>query len=317
MNNNLYCAVDIGGTKILLLLIDGNGQVLCKIKTATPEPSNPNNIIETVTGVINNSLNESGFTSKRELSAVGICMAGFIEHHNGIVHQSPNLDWPTAYPLKERMTDILNIPVLLENDTNAAVIGEVFYGAARGHKDVIYITLSTGIGGGLFLDGRLYRGSSGFAGEIGHIKPFGKGRSCKCGGFDCLETWASGNAIARSAATLWSNENSGCEKITTSWVFEQAAAGNSLALEIIEQAAGNIGRGLANLVTLLNPSCIVIGGGVAANRNDFFEQVAEKIKQEAIGPSVKISPLKIIAAQLEPEAGIWGMYALMTGKVVE
>lgn len=314
MNNNLYCAVDIGGTKILLLLIDGNGEVLFKVKTATPEPANPNNIIANVTGLLNDSLNKSGYSAIINLSAVGICMAGFIEHDNGIVHQSPNLNWPAPFPLKDRMTDVLNIPVLLENDTNAAVLGEVFYGAARGHKDVIYITLSTGIGGGLFLDGRLYRGSSGFAGEIGHIKPFGKGRICKCGGYDCLETWASGNAIAHSAASLWGNENSCCETITTSWVFEQAAAGNSLASEIIEHAADNIGRGLANLVTLLNPSCIVIGGGVAANRNVFFEQVAEKIKYEAIGPSVKTTPLKIVAAQLEPEAGIWGMYALMTGK---
>lgn len=317
MNNELYCAVDIGGTKILLLLIDGNGHIVFRERTGTPEPAKPENVVATVSGLLDKAMRKAGLSAKDNLLSVGICIAAFVDYHNGIVHQSPNLHWTTPIPLKKLMEEALYCPVLIENDANAAVLGEVYYGAARDHQDVIYITLSTGIGGGLFLNGRLYRGSTGFAGEIGHIKPYGKGRSCKCGGYDCLETWASGSAITYNASILWGEQEADSETITTSWVFEQAKAGNSLAVKIIDQATENIGRGLANLVTLLNPSCIVIGGGVAANQADFLKRVARQIKIDAIKPAVDITPLKIVAAQLEPEAGIWGMYRLMTGRLVE
>jgi len=303
MKKNLYCAVDIGGTKILLLLIDGKGRVVFKEKSATPEHANPDNVIKEVSGLLKKALNVTGIINESSLlTAAGITMAGFIDHQSGIVHA---------------MTEELKCPVLLENDANAAVIGEAYYGAAHGHQDVIYITLSTGIGGGLFLNGQLYRGSSGFAGEIGHIKPFGEGRNCNCGGCNCLETWASGKAIAYSASLMWDSNDVESGTITTSWVFEQAEAGNNLALNIIEHAADTIGLGLANLVNLLNPSCLVIGGGVASNRPEFFKMVSNKIKLEAIRPSVMITPLEIVPAQLEPEAGIWGMYALMTNQVVD
>lgn len=318
MKKNLYCAVDIGGTKILLLLIDGKGRVVFKEKSATPEHANPDNVIKEVSGLLKKALNVTGIINESSLlTAAGITMAGFIDHQSGIVHQSPNLDWPESFPFKKAMTEELKCPVLLENDANAAVIGEAYYGAAHGHQDVIYITLSTGIGGGLFLNGQLYRGSSGFAGEIGHIKPFGEGRNCNCGGCNCLETWASGKAIAYSASLMWDSNDVESGTITTSWVFEQAEAGNNLALNIIEHAADTIGLGLANLVNLLNPSCLVIGGGVASNRPEFFKMVSNKIKLEAIRPSVMITPLEIVPAQLEPEAGIWGMYALMTNQVVD
>lgn len=318
MNKDLYCAVDIGGTKILLVLIDEKGQIIYKVKTSTPANANPGNIIQEVSGILKKALTVTGFIKDPNfLKATGITMAGFIDHQSGIVYQSPNLDWPEPFPFKKAMTEELECPVSLENDANAAVLGEVYYGAAHGHQDVIYITLSTGIGGGLFLNGRLYRGSRGFAGEIGHIKPFGEGRNCNCGGYNCLEAWASGKAIAHSASLMWDSTDIDCETITTSWVFEQAEAGNSLAQNIIEHAADNIGRGLANLVNLLNPSCIVIGGGVASNRPEFFEKVSKKVRLEAIKPAVIISALEIVPAQLEPEAGIWGMYALMTNQVVD
>lgn len=313
MKNKVYCAVDIGGTKILLLLIDDQGQVLSKIKAATPEPADPETIIENINVLLEESLQKAALSAGTCPAALGICIAGFSDYSKGLVYQSPNLNWTTPVPLKKLLEDRFACPIFVENDANAAVVGEVFYGAAKGHRDAIYITLSTGIGGGLYLDGRLYRGSTGFAGETGHIKPYGKGRLCKCGGYDCLETWASGSAIARNAVSLWGDNKNDGKTITTSWVFEQAAAGDALAAKIIDYAIDNIGRGLSNLINLLNPSCVVIGGGVAAKRPDFFEQVAKKISSDSIRPSVEITPLIIVGAELEPESGIWGMYALMTG----
>jgi len=295
MKSKLYCTVDIGGTKILLLLINEDGSVLFREKIATPKPEEPSAVVDAVRVLLNKALLTIDSRHDNCLSGVGVCIAGFVDHNQGLVHQSPNLNWHRSVGLGDLLTEALSTTVLIENDANAAVLGEVFYGAALGYRDVIYVTISTGIGGGLFLNGQLYRGSNGFAGEIGHIKPFGKGRPCKCGGFDCLETWASGSAITRSAKSLWDKEDIDSTEITT--LFRS--------------------RGLSNLVNLFNPACIVIGGGVAGARPEYLIKIASIIKKEAIRPSVEITPLKIVAAKLEPEAGVWGMFALMTSQVVK
>lgn len=317
MRDDLYCAVDIGGSKILLLLIDGTGNVLFREKAATPRPEEPAAIIRTMETLLQKANSECGLEAKSKPKGIGVCIAGFLDHNKGLVYQSPNLHWSEPVPFGEMMSKAFKCPVIIENDANAAVVGEVYFGAAKGHRDVIYITISTGIGGGLFLNGRLYRGSSGFAGEIGHIKPFGKGRTCNCSGNDCLEIWTSGTGLTLSARSLWSESDHGGDKLDTRWLFEQAESGNTLAEEIISQTIKNTGRGLANLVTLFNPSCLVIGGGVAGNRSDYLAGVAEQIKKEAIKPSVEITPFEVFPAELEPEAGIWGMFALLTGRVVD
>lgn len=309
MNQTVYCCVDVGGTKILLLLIDGDRKVLYRAKSPTPAQASPAVMAGAINDAIRDGLAETGL-AEQSLSGIGVCIAALINFDRGEIFQSPNLGWYEPVPFRELLMKNRTCPVFLENDANAAVLGEVAYGAARGHRTAIYITISTGIGGGLYLDGKIYRGSMGFAGEVGHIKPFGKGRKCGCGGLDCLETWASGGAIARNARLLWEEDRPG-GGITTAWVFDQAQAGNNLARSIIEHALDDISTGLANLVTLLNPSCLVIGGGVVGNRADFLEQIRVKIKQSAVAPAVKYTPLEVTAAQLEPEAGIWGMYALM------
>ncbi|MFO7951658.1 MAG: ROK family protein [Bacillota bacterium] len=314
MHNNLYWAVDIGGTKILSLLIDKTGQVLYREKNPTPNPAHPEAIVKSIKETMEKAATSAGISPACTPSGLAVCIAGFVESDKKIVHQSPNLQWQKPVPLGEILSANLSCPVLIENDTNAAVVGETIYGAAYGHSDVIYVTLSTGIGGGFFLNGRLYRGGSGFAAEIGHTKPFGKGRRCKCGGNNCLEAWASGTAITEIAEDLWDKDELKSGPINAKQVFEEADSGNVLAQKIIEHAASSIGTGLANLITLLNPTCLVIGGGIAAGRKEFFEQVREIIKQEAIRPAIEITPLNIIEAELEPEAGIWGAYALITGK---
>lgn len=316
MKNKIYCTVDIGGTKILMLLISGDGLVLFREKIATPKPEEPFALVNAVRVLLNKALLTIDSRHDNHLSGAGVCVAGFIDHSRGLVHQSPNLNWQSPVALGDLLKEALSAPVLIENDANAAVLGEVYCGAAKGYRDVIYVTISTGIGGGLFLNGQLYRGSNGFAGEIGHIKPFGKGRPCKCGGSDCLETWASGSAITRSAKSLWGKEDLKSAEITTAAVFNEADSGNNMAQNIIEHALENTGRGLSNLVNLLNPSCIVIGGGVAGSRPEYLLKVAAIIRNEAIRPSVEITPLKIVAAKLEPEAGVWGMFALLTNQVV-
>ncbi len=317
MDEKYYCSIDIGGTKILMLLLSKEGKVLFKEKCATPVPKLPEAIIDAIKGLLERGNEIAGFDAGNKPAGIGLCIAGFIEHHKGIVHQSPNLDWQKPVAICRMLEDVIGCPVIIENDANAAVLGEAHYGAAIGHRNVIYVTISTGIGGGLFLDGRLYRGSNGFAGEIGHIKPFGRGRTCKCGGSNCLEAWASGTGISHSAEELWDKDEVYNDHITAEEVFKMTDEGNTLALEIVNSAAEKIGYGLANLVNLFNPTCIVIGGGIAGNRADFMKQVKKKTMDEAIYPSVNITKLFLKPAKLEPEAGIWGMFSLLTGKVVD
>ena len=317
MNDELYCVIDIGGTKILLLLMDSMGNRIFREKRSTPKPEDPEAIVKVIKELLKEGYSANNLGPEKKLKAIGVCIAGFLDHRKGLVYQSPNLHWNETVPLVQIMSEHFNCPVYIENDANAAVVGEVFYGAAKGHSNAIYVTISTGIGGGLFLDGRLYRGQSGFAGEIGHIKPFGKNRTCNCGGNDCLERWASGTGIEISAKTIWPEDNPSRTRIDAKWVFEEAEKGNTLAKDIIKQTIIITGRGLANLVNLFNPSCIVIGGGVAGSREYYFNGIAEAIKKEAIKPSVEITPLEIVQAQLEPDAGLWGMFAILTGRLEE
>ena len=300
-----------------MLLINDKGEVVLREKRSTPKPATPEALIRLIRLILADAaaIEEKG--REPALAGLGVCIAGFIETEKQIVHQSPNLNWHTPVPFGKLLAEDFTCPVIIENDANAAVLGEVYFGSATGHDNVIYITLSTGIGGGLFLNGRLYRGATGFAGEIGHIKPYGTGRECKCGGCDCLETWASGSAIAKSASLLWDEKTIESGGFSAEEVFAMADKGNELASTIINNAAEQTGRGLANLVTLLNPSCIVIGGGVASGRPDYFKKVIDLMEAYSIKPSVKITSVEVTKAQLEPEAGIWGMYALLTGQAVK
>jgi len=310
MKSEIYCLMDIGGTKILLLLVDEAKNILFREHYPTPKQAAPEEMIRTINRLVAEAILVIG-RAPEKLSGLGVCIAALIDFEQGVIHQAPNLGWYEAVPFKQLLQQNRTCPVFLENDANAAVLGEVSYGSARGHRHVVYITISTGIGGGLYLDGKVYRGSRGFAGEIGHLKPFGKGRLCGCGGMDCLEAWASGEAIARNASELWAGKESAGGKATTAWVFEQALAGNPPAGDILAQAIEAISTGLANLVTLLNPTCLVIGGGVVNDRYYILEQIRARIYELAIAPAVKVSPVKIAAAQLGREAGVWGMYALM------
>jgi len=314
MADQLFWTADIGGSKILLMLIDGKQSVLFRKRIETPVRPAPGALAELLKKEISTAENEIILPAGGKVAKMGISMAGFVDFRSGLVHQSPNLEWHSPVPLADLIAEATGLEILLENDANAAVIGEVCYGAGRGFKDVIYVTVSTGIGGGLFLNGKLYRGSSGFAGEIGHVKPFGKNRGCKCGGENCLETWASGSAIACHGADLLEQGENGAEIKTAEDVFALADSGNTVAQSIIHFAADNIGIGLSNLVNILNPACLVLGGGIAFNREDFMARVSRKVYENAIRPAVKITRLKILKAELEPEAGIWGMYALLSGQ---
>ena len=313
MTDGIYTIVDIGGSKVLYILIDKTGQILFREKTSTPYNPDPLLLVSVIKDLTIEALKTRAGMKLSNIKKIGICSTGFLDHHSGVVYKAENLNWHQPVELCRLVSDSLSTTTIIENDGNAAVLGEVYFGAAKGEKDVIYVTISTGIGGGLFLNGHLYRGNKGFSGEIGHMKPFGKGRQCACGGYDCLESWASGKAIAQSASLKWKLLELEKETITTADVFKKAEEGNACAKDIIDDAALKIGLGLSNIAALLNPSCIVVGGGLASAQPEFLNHVISVTMEQAPTPATKITSLRIIPSILEPEAGIWGMFALLTG----
>jgi len=299
----------------LLLLVDNTKNVLFNKRFPTPLSATPEEIIAQINCYATEAFTQTGYTPDN-LSGLGVCIAALVDYENGLIYQAPNLGWHDVVPFKSLLQKSWACPVYLDNDANAAVLGEATYGSARGHRNAIYITISTGIGGGLLLDGRVFRGSSGFAGEVGHMKSFGTGRRCGCGGMDCLEAWASGEAIARNARELITVNGAEINAPTTAQVFVMAQSGNQSARIILDEALQSISTGLANLVTILNPTCVVIGGGVVSNRADYLEQIRNRVQALAVSQAVKVTQVKITAPLLGPEAGVWGMYALMRNEDV-
>lgn len=318
MQEKLYAAVDLGGTKIYAVLAENSGRILSSIRYDTLVDEGPEAILGQIAVSVRELLSQAGARTNR-LSAVGVCLAGFFDWQRRLLIHSPNIPGLDQIRVEERLSRKLFVPVLAENDANAAAIGEARRGAASGSQDVLYITVSTGIGAGLVLGGQIYRGSRGFAGEVGHMVVKSGGILCGCGRYGCLETVASGTAIARAAnealqngtATLLrelAREQGG--RVNAATVFSAARAGDKPAQEIISEAVYYLGIALVNLVNMLNPEVVVIGGGVSAAGDELFVPLEKAIRNYAILPAAASVTLK--QATLGVEAGVKGMLCLLT-----
>ncbi|MBT9140155.1 MAG: Glucokinase [Dehalococcoidia bacterium] len=318
MQEKLYAAVDLGGTKIYAVLAENSGRILSSIRYDTLVDEGPEAILGQIAVSVRELLSQAGARTNR-LSAVGVCLAGFFDWQRRLLIHSPNIPGLDQIRVEERLSRKLFVPVLAENDANAAAIGEARRGAASGSQDVLYITVSTGIGAGLVLGGQIYRGSRGFAGEVGHMVVKSGGILCGCGRYGCLETVASGTAIARAAnealqngtATLLrelAREQGG--RVNAATVFSAARAGDKLAQEIVSEAVYYLGIALVNLVNMLNPEVVVIGGGVSAAGDELFVPLEKAIRNYAILPAAASVTLK--QATLGVEAGVKGMLCLLT-----
>jgi glucokinase len=317
MKDKLFAAIDLGGTKIYTILANENGHILTHIRLDTRAQEGPEVIIRQMADSVHQVLSQAGKEPAR-LQTAGVCAAGFFDWRQRVLVHSPNMPGWNNVPLETKLSEALHVPVLAENDANAAALGEARQGAGRGSSDVIYITVSTGIGAGLILDGRIYRGTGGFAGEAGHMVVKPDGPLCGCGRHGCLETVASGTAIAREAngaiergrvtlLTQLAKEAGG--RVSAPDVFAAARQNDGVAREILGQAYHYLGIALVNLINLLNPEVIVIGGGVAQAGDDFFEPLRTIIKKNAIPPAAAAVTLR--PAQLGVEAGVAGMLALL------
>ena len=304
----LAFAVDLGGTNLRAALIDEQGQIHFRLRQRTPQTGDHDEVVEVLVAAARECENYAR-QSQNSVAAGCVVVPGTIDSLNETVIQAPNIRALDQFPLRSVLQEKLGWQVLLENDANAAVIGEMWLGAGRGFKTIACLTLGTGVGGGLILDEKLWRGADGTAGEFGHaaVDPLG-GVSCKCGNEGCLEMYASATAIIRMTkearprfpqSPLFARED-----LTARDVYDTGVAGDPLALEVFERVGTYLGIAFANLVNVLNPEMIIIGGGVANGWGLFEKRMREEVSNRAF--PVPAARVKIVAAECGDDAGLLG-----------
>jgi glucokinase len=300
--------VDVGGTKIAAGVVDEKGAIVEMVKRPTPA-ANASRTVEMISEAVRE------LTSRYEVEAVGIGAAGFVEESRSSVVFAPNLAWRNE-PVARHVEDRTGLPVIVENDANAAAWAETKLGAARGHDDVVMITIGTGIGGGLVMNGELYRGRWGMAGEPGHYRVVPDGRLCGCGNRGCWEQYASGSALVAeardfarrspgAAVRLLQLAGGTPEGITGPDVTVAAREGDAAALRCFEIIGRWLGEGLADIAAILDPGCFVIGGGVSEAGDLLLAQTRAAFETGLTGRQYR-PHAAVVLAELGPEAGLIG-----------
>lgn len=307
--------VDLGGTKIYTALADSMGHIISEVKVATGATEGPVAVISRIAETYYRVVHLAQ-PFRAVPSVLGIGSPGTLDPVNGVVYKSPNLGWHDV-PLVEKIKGIIGIPVLLENDANLAALGEHSLGAGRGTLNMVYVTVSTGIGGGLILNGSIYRGAYGGAGEIGHMVLDPDGPLCNCGRRGCLESMASGTAMANRAKELVAlgsgksillaaGEN--LDGITAISVSKAASAGDPEAKKIISDAGAYLGMGLANMINLINPERVVLGGGALQVGREFWDSMKNELFARTLEPSR--DKVRVVKSGLGEKSGLLGAVAL-------
>jgi glucokinase len=303
--------VDLGGTKISCALADISGEIIDIQVVETKASEGEIAVLNRIIGVINKVI-ISKKISKEDIKAIGIGSPGPIDAKNGIIVEPANLPF-TNFDIVTPIKDEFKIPVYLDNDANVAAIGEFMFGAGKGTENMVYMTVSTGIGGGAILNGQIYRGRTTNALEIGHttVEPFSSAR-CNCGNLGCLEALASGTAIARRAKdAVLSNINTSLkvyETITSYEVFKEAENGDKVAIAIRDKALRYLGIGVTNIINIFDPDKVVIGGGVSKAGEIVFDIVKEVVNER--GLKTITAGCEIVPAKLGVDAGVIGAVAL-------
>jgi len=321
MSEHSVIGIDLGGTKISTALVDSAGEIIAYDYRETHATEGIQAVIGRILGGAREVMAQAGM-KQSQVAAVGIGAPGPLDIGTGVVVAPPNLPGWDCVPLKRLIEDGLGITTFLENDANAAALGEHRFGAGRGVEHMIYVTVSTGIGGGLILDERLYHGASGMAGEIGHTTVMPYGPLCGCGNRGCLEALASGTAIARQAReriargvpTLIADLAEGAPaRITAKLVAEAASQGDVEARDILAEAMYYLGIGMANLVNLFNPQLIVIGGGLTNIGELLFGPVRRAIDLRAF--PAQAQAVRVVQAELGDSVGVLGAAAVALAQI--
>ncbi len=305
--------VDIGGTKIAAGVVDEDGRVLRRARRETPA-HDPDQIARAVADVVTELVDGAG--DGETVTAVGVACAGLVDRAGETVVFAPNLAWRDE-PLKARLRGLVGLPVVLENDANAAAWGEHRFGAAQGVDDMVLITLGTGVGGGIIESGQLLRGAHGLGAEIGHLRVVPDGHRCGCGNKGCWETYASGTALVREARSLVAggSPHAGAladrcggdpTALTGQMVTEVARTGDPAATELLEDVGRWVGEGAASLAAVLDPGLLVLGGGLSAAGNLVLDPARSAYARHLTGRGHRaVAPMT--TATLGNDAGMVGV----------
>ncbi|MBL1119098.1 ROK family glucokinase [Streptomyces sp. 110] len=303
----LTIGVDIGGTKIAAGVVDEEGSILETSQVLTPHT--PEGVVDAIADAVRI------VSEGHEIEAVGIGAAGYVDDKRATVLFAPNINWRHE-ALKDKVEQRVGLPVVVENDANAAAWGEYRFGAGVGHDDVVCITLGTGLGGGIIIGGKLHRGRFGVAAEFGHIRVVPDGLLCGCGSQGCWEQYASGRALVRyakqraaatpeNATVLLGLGDGTSEGIEGKHISDAARQGDPVAIDSFRELARWAGAGLADLASLFDPSAFIVGGGVSDEGDLVLEPIRKSFRRWLVGNQWR-PHAQVLAAQLGGKAGLVG-----------
>lgn len=314
MSKPYVIGIDIGGTNTVFGIVDARGVVIASSSIKTQKHNNINDYIDELYTEITRLLEQNDAVGKIHGIGIGAPNANYF---TGIIEDGVNLPWPTPIPLAQLVSDKFGIPCAITNDANAAAIGEMTYGAARGLKDFIMITLGTGVGSGIVINGQMVYGHDGFAGELGHvIVKRNNGRLCGCGRTGCLEAYCSATGVARTAREflgIRSDEsllrNIPIEAITSKDVYDAAISGDKLAQEIFEYTGTILGEAFADFTVFSSPEAIILFGGLAKSGDLLLKPLRNAMEKNMLG--VFKGKVKVLLSELkEADAAVLGASAL-------
>jgi glucokinase len=318
LHDSLVVGVDVGGTKVAAGLVDRTGKVKAQVRTPMVANGEARDGLGAAVSAIDLVLGNDP-QSRPLIRGIGICAPGPLDPKTGVVINPPNVPCWRNFPLAAEVRNVYSVPVKIENDANAAALAEAQWGAGRGYRHIFYTGIGTGIGTGIVFDGCIYNGRTGAAAEGGHMSIDHDGPRCGCGKPGCIEVLAAGPAIARRArakitsgqgrpSILFDLANGNPGAVTSEMVGQACAAGDPVAKQILRETVDLLSLWLSNIVDLLEPDAIIIGGGVAAMLDPFFGDLADRMARYCIISRCHEIPL--LKAHYGPDAGIAGGAAL-------
>jgi len=322
MSKRHSIGIDLGGTNIKFGVVSHDGEVLHKGMLSAQVNLGREAILSNLRLAVKRSLAFAG-RKRIRVNCIGVGSPGSVNPRTGKIEGScPNLPQMLGVNLKRRLSDHFDYPIHVDNDANLMALAEFKFGAAKGFKDVLCLTLGTGIGGGIILGGELFHGSSFAGAEFGHMTINHRGRKCNCGGIGCLEMYASAPAMVRDAKRLLRNDRKSLihkltrgdsSTLTTEVIFQAEKKGDATASRVVNRACEYLGAGIASAVNLVNPQVVVIGGGVSQGGLGFIRRIENEVKKRAFPSATK--KLKVVKAKLGNDAGFIGAATLCSSAV--
>ncbi|NMB24075.1 MAG: ROK family protein [Firmicutes bacterium] len=313
MRTYCFLGIDVGNTKLAFGLVEGDARAFHEKRVIATEPHlGAEQALEKIIVQTCNMLE----MAPKPVAGIGIAFGGFVDVTRTVGLASPNFPGLENVPMVEMIRELApGVPVSMDNDANVAGVGEAMYGKARGHREAVYLTISTGIGGAVLFDGKPLAGSQGLAAEFGHMIVQPNGRQCTCGSRGCLEAIASGTSIARMARervrgrdSLINNLAGTPDDITAGTVCKAAQAGDELAKAIVQEVAFYLGIGLANIISGLDPDIVVLGGGVMNSADILLPPAIQLVERHLTVRGAKVPPIE--ASDIHDDVALWGAMAL-------